>query len=85
MKTVYLLKRGEIQMNGQMFFYDDMVFTSKKKAKRYVNNGLEVNKGYNYAETTPWFNEDIYITYDCLCCEGRPMTVRFQLKRVNLI
>lgn len=83
-KNVYLLKRGSVEKNGQFFWYDDMVFTSMKKVRNYIDQGFQINEGYSYNETTPWFNDDIYIEYKCLSTDQRVMEVRFMIKKVKV-
>jgi len=85
---MYLLKKGSIENSGQIFWFDDMLFSSYRKARKYIDQGYYINQGYDYKESQPWFNDDIYITYKCLSSDSEnsvEMTVNFQLKKMTVL
>ena len=90
MRFVWVVKKGEFDTNKDIYvFYHEHVFSSRKKAEQFIQNGIEINKGTNvvvdkFGENVGIdFKNIISITtdYECLSIDGNPMKIRMVMEK----
>jgi len=77
---IYIVETGAMQQNGNVFWYDKILFTSRKSAEHNILNGMSVNKGLSLVIKTGLEkkNETLY-NYNCNSTDGRTMVIRKKL------
>ncbi len=72
-------------------FYDDEIYSSKKKVLANVDNMIDVNNGYNVTKESVDFGSNPYleVTYNCMSApcvgeEAKPMRIRYCIYKMEV-
>jgi hypothetical protein len=87
-RKVYILESGSKHLaEGGIFWYDKVAFKSKADMLFYVQQGFEINKGWDKKEVVDIFDtteNTTYITYKALSIDDREFLVRLKLTTLKL-
>ncbi len=84
--NVYLLETGVIQKDGNFFWYNIELYSSKSKLLHRINNSIDVNKGYDvkFYDAPVKLDPYKYCDYSCISTDGRPMDIFLRYKKVKV-
>lgn len=91
MKKVYFLQKSQLNKRTDRFEYFTFeIFSSKKAMLHYVQNSIDVNKGFDIVkEVNEYLSSDVLessiVEYKCLSTDGIQMKLRYILETRNLI
>ena len=91
MRKVYFLQKSQLNKRTDRFeYFTFQIFASKKAMLHYVQNSIDVNKGFDIVkEVNEYLSSDVLessiVEYKCLSTDGIQMKLRYILETRNLI
>jgi hypothetical protein len=84
-KKVYILESGSKPLaEGVIFWHDKVAFKSKVDAFFYVQQGFEINKGWDKKQDAYATENTTYVSYKTLSTDGREFLVRLKLSTLKI-